>query len=288
MAKEIANPEQTFEDALAAAASMPGVRIDREAFLRNSFKKYFDETTVDVAIEQTPAKAGISLQLIRKIANESIDFETAKATALSAAAGIPGGLAMLGTVPADLAQYYAHVLRVAQKLAYLYGWPSLFDENDEMDDGTRGILTLFLGIMFGAEAAGKGVEKVAKMLADNLMKKLPQIALTKGAVYPIVKKVASYLGVQMTKQTFAKGVGKVVPVVGGVVSGGITLATFRPMSARLRDYLAGLPLADPARQADGSARKSGTEDEAIVVEAEVVDVEPVVSSNAPEGPEPSA
>ena len=47
----------------------------------------------------------------------------------------------------------------------------------------------------------------------------------------------------MTKQKFinqwlrhfAKGVAKVVPVVGGFVSGGITFATLRPMGQRLAD-----------------------------------------------------
>ena len=37
----------------------------------------------------------------------------------------------------------------------------------------------------------------------------------------------------MNKEVFAKGVGKAVPVIGGVIAGGITLATFRPMGNRL-------------------------------------------------------
>ena len=57
-------------------------------------------------------------------------------TALSAIAGIPGGFALLATVPADTAQYLGHMLRVAQKLAYLYRWPDLFEEDDEPDDAT--------------------------------------------------------------------------------------------------------------------------------------------------------
>ena len=37
----------------------------------------------------------------------------------------------------------------------------------------------------------------------------------------------------MNKDIFAKGVSKVIPVVGGVVSGGLTLASMRPMGMRL-------------------------------------------------------
>lgn len=41
----------------------------------------------------------------------------------------------------------------------------------------------------------------------------------------------------MTKEVFAKGVSKVVPIIGGVVSGGITFATLKPMGMRLVDTL---------------------------------------------------
>lgn len=55
---------------------------------------------------------------------------------------------MLGTVPADMVQNFAHMIRVAQKLAYLYSWPDLFSsDGDEMDDATKGVLTLFIGVM---------------------------------------------------------------------------------------------------------------------------------------------
>ncbi len=86
------------------------------------------------------------------------------------------------------------------------------------------------------------------MMSEQVAKKLPQKALTQGVVYPIVKKVAGYLGVEMTKQTFAKSVSKAVPLVGAAVSGGLTFATFRPMSRRLKTHLSGLELAKPAGQ----------------------------------------
>lgn len=48
----------------------------------------------------------------------------------------------------------------------------------------------------------------------------------------------------MTKDVFAKGVAKVIPIVGGVVSGGITFASYMPMSKKFKKYLAGLKPAD--------------------------------------------
>lgn len=144
---------------------------------------------------------------------------------------------MLGTVPADLAQYMAHILRIVQKLMYLYGWSELFDESGQIDDETTNLLTLFVGVMFGVNAAGGAIIQISKKAALNATKKLPQMALTKGIIYPIVKKIAKILGVHMTKDIFAKGVGKLIPVIGGVISGTLTLTTYKPMANRLKDYL---------------------------------------------------
>ncbi|MEU1124813.1 hypothetical protein ABZ371_14880 [Streptomyces sp. NPDC005899] len=241
------NPESRFSALLAGAARLPGVRVDREAYLRTALARHCSEDDVRRAVEETPAAAGIPLAVLDRVANESIRYETAKVSALSAAAGIPGFIAMPATVPADLAQYVGHMLRIAQKLAYLFSWPDLFSaENDDLDDATKGVLTLFFGVMFGTQSANAAVGKVAGMISEQVAKKLPQQALTKGVVYPVVKKVAQHLGVEMTKQTFAKSVSKAIPLVGAAVSGGLTYATFRPMARRLKTHLSDLELAKPA------------------------------------------
>ncbi|MGW2211289.1 hypothetical protein [Streptomyces sp. NPDC001781] len=259
--KEVENPESRFFAVLLAAAKLPGVRIHREAYLRTALRRHCTEDEIRRAIEESPAAAGITVAVLEKAANDSIRYETAKVSALSAAAGIPGILALPATVPADVAQYVGHMLRIAQKLAYLYSWPELFsDEGDDVDDATMGVLTLFFGVMFGTQSANAAVGKVAGMMSEQVAKKLPQKALTKGVVYPIVKKVAAYIGVKMTKESFAKAVSKAIPLVGAAVSGGFTFATYLPMAKRLKKHLAGLPLADPSHR---------------VTEGEVVDGEVV-------------
>lgn len=249
--KEIENPGSRFTQVLDVAAKLPGVRIDRTAYLRAALKRHCSEEQIERAVAESPAAAGVPLKVITAAANDSIVYETAKASALSAAAGIPGGFAMIGTVPADLAQYFGHVLRIAQKLAYIYSWPDLFDgDEDGFDDATEGILTLFVGVMFGVQLAQSSVVNVSAMIAGQVLKKLPQKALTQGAIYPVVKTVAAYLGVSMTKQLFAGGVAKLIPVVGAVLSGGLTLATFLPMSKRLQKHLATLELTKPGLRTD--------------------------------------
>lgn len=268
---DIERQGSTFSQTLNAAARLPGVRIDRAAYLRAALQRHCTEDQIQRAITDSPAVAGISLRIITEAANTSITYETSKVTVVSTAAGIPGGFAMFGTVPADMAQVLGHMLRVAQKLAYIYGWPNLFaDDGDEIDEATENILTLFVGVMFGVQVAQGGLTKVSAMIAAQVVKKLPQRALTKGVVYPMVKQVAGYLGVSMTKKLFASGLAKAFPVVGAVFSGGLTLATFLPMSKRLQKHLASLELTKPGLRTD-EAEIVDTE----TVEGEVVDTESV-------------
>ncbi|MEU7324345.1 hypothetical protein ABZ682_27905 [Streptomyces griseoviridis] len=241
------SPESRFSVLLVGAARLPGVRIDRETYLKKALARHCSADQLRIAIEETPAVAGIPVDLLDRAANDSIRYETAKVSALSAAAGVPGAIALPATLPADLAQYVGHMLRISQKLAYLYSWPELFSEGgDDVDDATMNVLTLFFGVMFGVSSANGAVGKVAAQISEQVAKKLPQKALTQGVVYPIVKKIAGYLGVEMTKQSFAKSVSKAIPIVGAAVSGGLTFATYLPMAKRLKKHLAGLELARPA------------------------------------------
>ena len=59
-----------------------------------------------------------------------------------------------------------------------------------------------------------------------------------------MKKVAQLLGFKMTKRIFANGVGKAVPILGGLLSGSLTYFTFKPSANRLQNYLGKLPIAD--------------------------------------------
>ena len=233
-----------FELLLKSVVGLPGVRIDRKKFLESALKPYYSDEIVRKAVEHNPAYAGISLEKIDMLANSSIRRETRNVSAISFVAGLPGGFAMAGTIPADLTQWFGHILRILQKLIYLYGWPELFDDNGGMDDETANLLTLFVGVMFGVAGAANAIAKVADAAAARAAKVIAQKALMKGWIYPIVKKVAGALGIRMTKDIFAKGVSKMIPLLGGVTSAGLTFSTFRPMAVKLRDHLSTLKFAD--------------------------------------------
>ena len=177
-----------------------------------------------------------------KLASDAISFETKKSTALSFAAGIPGGPAMLGTVPADLAQYYVHSLRIMQKLAYLYGWKEFLTDLDDVDDETIAQMGLFFGVMLGVAGAAESLSGFARVIvAPAIEKRIARKALMKTTWYPVVKKSLKVIGVSVTKQSMAKTMSKIVPLIGGVISGGMTFVALQTQATRLKQHLRQLP-----------------------------------------------
>lgn len=239
------NEEEAEEFAKAImqrAASLKVVKINRGDFLRSEIKRRFPEIDADFAVETTPAETGIAPEDLDRMAIDVIDLETKKCAGLSFLAGIPGGLAMVGTVPADLAQYFAHVMRIEQKLAYIYGWQTFLNEEDEVDDETVMKLVVLMGVMMQVGGAANAVTAFAANTARaGIEKAIQKQALTKTFWYNPMKKVLRYLGVNLTKQTFAKTASKVVPVIGGAISGGMTYMAYKHGAERLRRYLRSLP-----------------------------------------------
>ena len=225
--------DNMFESIIKSASTLPYVKISRDEFLQKALQRYCPKNQIEKAIEYSPAHAGIYSGLIDKIALNHIKLETQKVTALSVAAGIPGGLAMAATIPADLVQYFGHIMRVSQKLAYLYGWQDFSD----FDEETEAYLILFIGIMFGVDGATKAVAEVTKIAAPAVARNVAKLPLAKGVLYPVIKKMLAQIGIRLNKSLFARSVAKLVPILGGAVSGGLTWATFMPMSIKLQKEL---------------------------------------------------
>lgn len=218
------------------------VRIDRDDYLKHELRKLaLPQTTIDRAIATTPVQAGIRIEMLDALADKSIAYETNKSTAASFMAGIPGGFVMLASVPGDLMQYYVHAFRIMQKLAYLYGWKELLSDMEDVDDETLGKLATFLGVMMGVSGAQQSLSALAQAARPALQKQIANQALTKTAWYGPMKQVLKMVGIKVTKDSFAKTVTKVVPVVGGVFSGAMTFASLRSQSSRLQKHLREIP-----------------------------------------------
>lgn len=228
------NENANLVNIVSTAIKIPGVRVNRTAFLLEAFENE-SENMKNKILKVGPVAAGCSRARIRKLAEKYVDKRTLTSSGASFISGIPGGLAMAATIPADTLQFFGVALRLAQEIAYLYGAEN-FWENGQVDTSrVRHQLILYCGVMFGVSGASATLRVVSSALGKQALKKIPQMALTKTFYYPIIKAIAKAVGARMTKGLFAKGVSKAVPLFGGVFSGIITYATMHPMGMRLID-----------------------------------------------------
>ena len=227
---------QAWRSLLKASMAIPGARVDRASFLRSQLRSQFSEDHVQKAIESRPALAGIPRDKIDEIAASCIRWHVVKVSTISFVTGLPGGWWIAGTIPADLAQFYWHAVVLSQKLAYLYGWPDLLDEG-EVDDETLLRVTLFVGVMMGAQGANRVLAELAERLAVEVTRRLPRQALTQYGFYNLAKQIGKWIGIRINKGIFARGLSRVIPIVGGVISAGVSAALMRPMAHRLKGHL---------------------------------------------------
>lgn len=256
------------DDVIIMGLRVPGIRIDREAFLRRELSKHVPPETIEAAVGENPMRAGIPAALIDRIADEVIRFERNCVSGVSAALGMPGGVAMVATMSADLAQYYGYMLRAAQKLMYLYGFPAIDveEEGQAFDTETINLLIVCLGVMYGAAGASNGLKLLARQLAMGVEKQLLRRALTRGTFYPLVKSVAKWFHVKMTKQVFSGFFRKAIPVVGGVLGGGLTWLSFGPCCEKLKASLQNTMLSNPDYRPGGDEEIILTDDDVAIMD----------------------
>ncbi len=228
--------ELIWSKILATVLKMPGVKVNRVEFLTKVLSTYCIEQRLQM-LENVRPYTITTDKVIDMVASQRINKHTALATAGSAIAGLPGGLAMAATIPGDLVQFYFHVVVLSQELAYLYGFPDFCDDEGNLGEEATDLLTIFMGSMMGVKVADQGINELSKGMARSAVGRLPRLAITKAVVYPIAVQVAKLVGAKLTKESLTKSVGKLIPLAGGVFSGTLTLFTFRPGATRLQKRL---------------------------------------------------
>ena len=227
--------ELALESIISSAIQIPGVKVDRRKFLAETFAS--DEFPLQDVIDLGPIEVGVSQDKLALLSHKLILKRTSQSSAASFVTGIPGGLAMAATIPADILQFFGMALRLAQEVSYLYGAQDLWQNGQVDDEKVKNQLLLYCGVMFGVSGAVSGVRVLSTQIAKTTLKKLPQKALTKTFWYPIIKQIGKAIGIKVTKSTVAKGVSKAIPVIGGVISGGLNFASMMPMANRLQATL---------------------------------------------------
>lgn len=218
---------------IASACQLPIVKVSRDNFLREEFK---NSKYLDVILKEGP-QAVYSMNALRQRATKLVNSSTKKTAFASFIAGLPANpVIAVPTTTIDVVQNMAFALNLAQKVAYLFGEDDLFSENHvSLSEEMQYRIVGYLGIMMGVSGAGSLVMKTSLNVGRHLGNKVMRQALTKTLWYPLFKKVASSIGVKITKKSVGSLVAKTVPILGGVISGVMTYAAFKPMGNKLAD-----------------------------------------------------
>lgn len=228
------NKESVALNVLNESLKLPFIKVDRSDFLTKTFSNKIDD--MPKLFKEGP-QAFFSKEELDRIASNVINSNVLKSSSISFASGLPGGVAIAATIPADMAQFYGYSLKLAQEISYVYGYQNIWTNQDELTEDAKNTLILYLGIMFGVSSAGSTIRILSNKLALQALKQLPNKALTKHLYFTILKKVLAIFGTKLTKATLAKGVSKVIPVVGGVLSGSMNYLALKPMANKLKDEL---------------------------------------------------
>lgn len=176
-----------------------------------------------------------TLEEKKALAKRSIKNNITKSSSISFASGIPGGLALAGTIPADILQNMVFSIRLIQELAYIYEYEEIIDKDGDLQiDG----IILFLGAMFSAQGAGSLIRVASVNTAKFASKKIMTSALMKTVWYPMLKNISKVVASKtLTKKALAGAASKAIPVIGGITSGGLTAVTMSVAAKKLNAEL---------------------------------------------------
>jgi hypothetical protein len=168
----------------------------------------------DKSCEQLYEEYAKSGRTPAECAENFINWQTTKAGAVGFVSGLPGLTFAAITIPADLTATVYLQLRMVAVIALLYGW-------DLRSDRLKTTAFLCLLGSSAAEAISAAGVKVGTKLTANLIKQIPGhalIAINKAVGFRLITKAGTTGVVNLTK---------LVPIVGGLVSGGLNAVATR-------------------------------------------------------------
>ncbi len=249
--------EADIEDIIIAALRTPGSKVDREEFFRKVFEEKYGEETIALAIKKNPLKASISMIEIDEIANEVIKTERNFVAGISATLGTQGGIGLIAAVPADIIQYHVYLLRIAQKMLYLYGFPEInvTEKNNTFDEATINLFTICLGIMNEVEGTVAAIKVIAKAQYNGAKKRAMKKLLTEGVIDKEADDAAEWFEERMAKSFITSAAKAMVPIVSSVICGSSTFASFEICADNLREVLKDTMLSNPAHEESKEEKK---------------------------------
>lgn len=229
--------EDKIAELLVQAHKLPGWGV----YIFETYKKFSLEYNHDIRHPIDTYK--VPEHIIDDFAKNLIQSRRVKVALTGAGSGVIGGPLAYATLLADIEEYLRNVYNLSLELCYIYGVvPSPFIENIEEDETMSLALIqkdilLVLAMAFGTSTASTLVKEVFKQFAKKEAKEIMRKKISEKIIMKIAKEVAKIIGVKLTKKTVSKTVLRWVPVIGGVVSGGINYYSFREIAENLKTGL---------------------------------------------------
>lgn len=180
---------------------LPIVKVNRSEFLVKVFGDKVED--VNQLIEEGP-QAFLSIDDLDRAANNRIYSIVAQSSTLSFATGLPGGIAMAATIPADITQFYGYSLKLAQEVSYIYGYEDIWNQQGELSKEAKETLILYLGIMLGVSTASSAVRVLSGKLSVQALKKIPQKSINKNHLLSSNKESTCSIWDQTNKSNICK------------------------------------------------------------------------------------
>lgn len=222
---QLTSPEQeSVETLVRRAFSEPGTVVDREQFLRRELGGYLTPEQLDVAVSQTPVAAGVNRELISTLAKQAISMEANSLSSFSKKEDKPEN------------QYIEHMLRVMQKLAFLYGIPNFAFDAEQIPDASMSLILSFGETIFGLSRVKNAIGSTAHSLAQNAASMIENNTEEKKSFLPFRKPKFADKALSVIGKTATAGLASASEILGGAVKGGTDQVLFRMNAERLKRH----------------------------------------------------
>ena len=156
-------------------------------------------------------------------------------TLISAISAIPTGWMMNPCFIIDIIQFQIHVFAVSQKLLYLYEDEEKLTEYSS-DTATQ-LMILMTPIMIVKQQFTRMLKSATGVVTKQVIQRFTIKALTQFSILNIVRQVAKWFGIVLTKETLLEGIDVAIIIICAIISGLISLWLFKPMANNLMKYL---------------------------------------------------
>lgn len=200
---------------LDKALSCKELKVNRDEFLIAAFAPYGTSEQAESLAYKRPIDV-YNREILNRVADDIVREHASNVFASFAAMDVFWPLiCSIIPITKDWAQFYWQMIVVAQKLAYIYGWPDLSDDEGELKEDAERMLTLFIGTAYEVYDAPPALSEVAIMAAMRWTKKLPAMPLMNMALDPVVKRVGEQLSAKIPND---KTVVTEIPIIGSIIS----------------------------------------------------------------------